>query len=225
MLSEAELKYPSCSYRNINKKARRGEFRQFHGLVWRRESHGFGEQETISHALYNLWFVIFTNASNLCSFFCIHHNLKQTLSVTDFILFIEILVLNRLATLCGSTCSTSVCTMFCGTVMFPVLYLLNEALLGFGISCASWQRERKWKNVTVSLSQRDSIDEEREKRGTCAFRDGDLQHPVLNAVLTNNTVLAPRYCNTVIWIWNNHKRGGNRIKDRLQVRLKPASFG
>lgn len=38
-------------------------------------------------------------------------------------------------------------------------------------------------------SQRDSIDEEREKRRMCAFRDGDLQHPVLKSHCTGTTVL------------------------------------
>lgn len=75
------------------KKARQVEFREFHGRVWsllghfRRESHGLGEQETISHALYNLWFVINTNIFRSVQFFRIHHNLKQTLSITDWYFF------------------------------------------------------------------------------------------------------------------------------------------
>lgn len=92
-------------------------------------------------------------------------------------------------------------TMFSGTLIFPValhhavLYLLSKALLGLGTSCASWQRERKWKeNVVVPLPT--AIQQiKTEKRAMCAFTDGVLQHPVLNAVsrsaLTNRTVLKP----------------------------------
>lgn len=193
------------------KKTRQGEFREFHGCVWsllghfRRESHGFGEQETISHALYNLWFVIFTNFSNLCSFyFCIHHNLKQTLSTTDYFRFYFIHWNTCFEPACDSLWlhMFNICApCFLAQWFFPVtlhhavLYLLNKALLGFGTSCASWQRERKWKeNVAVTLPT--AIQQIRtEKRGMCAFTDGVLQHPVLNAVshsvLTKRTVLAP----------------------------------
>lgn len=169
------------------KKTRQGEFGEFHGCVWsllghfRRESHGFREQETISHALYNLWFVIFTNFSNLCSFyFCIHHNLKQTPSITDYFRFYFIHWNSCFEPACDLFVAPHVqhlCTMFSGTVIFSCHFASCCALSAKQGTSGFWHflrilaaGEEMKGECRSDASHRNSTDKEREKGNVCFYR-------------------------------------------------------
>lgn len=188
MLSEAELKYPSC--RPQKWKDKTGRVQRISWACGKSAPDISGEKVMDSenrkqfHMRSIICDLLFLPTFQICAVFIFLHSpwpktnpvYNRLFSIWFYSLpflfwsSLRLFVAQHVQHLCN--------TMFSGTLIFPValhhavLYLLSKALLGLGTSCASWQRERKWKeNVVVPLPT--AIQQiKTEKRAMCAFTDG-----------------------------------------------------